>query len=47
MNQQRLTEKEIFDEVRIAKVAALVSLGVSFLAFAEIVFFSILMMKGN
>lgn len=41
-----MTEKELTEEVRIAKLAAILSIGVSLIALAEIMFFSLLMLKG-
>lgn len=40
-----MTEKELNEEIRIAKIAALVSLGVSFINILVIMYFSLMVLK--
>lgn len=42
-----LTEKEIWEELKLAKTAALVALGVSFINLAVILFFSLMVLGGG
>jgi len=44
---ENLTEKDIFDEIRIARVAALISIGTSLINLAVILFFSLMVLKGG
>jgi len=47
MDEGRLTEKEIYDVLRTARTAAFVAIGISFIALCEIMFFSMLVLKGG
>ena len=47
MDEGRLTEKELCDELRIARVASLVALGVSLINIAVIMFFSLMVLGGG
>jgi hypothetical protein len=43
----RLTEKEIWEEIRIARIASLVAVGCGFINLAVILFFSLMVLKGG
>jgi hypothetical protein len=46
-NQNRLTEREIWEEIRIARLASVVAVACGFINLAVILFFALMVVKGG